>query len=226
MSKGFLAVIAAVILIFVGFFVLGGNKSNAPGKGSSSNSTKPTEHVEGKGKSGVKLIEYGDYQCPYCGEAYPVIKQVVSDLNDQIYFQFRNFPLTNDHPNAFAAARAAEAAGLQGKFWQMHDLLYEQNGQYYNGGEPSNSWLGAKDPTPYFNADAQQLGLNISKFKSDYASDAVNNLVNADMTAGNNAKVQATPTFILDGKQVDLPYSSGVKAVEKIINAEISKKSH
>ncbi|MGH7193677.1 MAG: DsbA family protein, partial [Candidatus Saccharimonadales bacterium] len=168
---------------------------------------------------------YGDYQCPYCGEAYPVIRQVFSDLQSQIYFQFRNFPLVNDHPNAFAAARAAEAAGLQGKFWQMHDLLYDQNGAYYNGGQPPNSWLGAKDPTPYFDADAAQLGLDANKFKSDYASIKVNDLINADEAAGTKAKVQATPTFILDGKQVSLPYQKGVKAVEKVINDVISSKS-
>lgn len=222
MSKQFWGVIVVVILIFVGIFALSGGSN---GSSSKTSTGTLTQHVEGQGKAGVTLVEYGDYQCPYCGEAYPVIKQVESDLNSQITFQFRNFPLVGLHPNAFAGARAAEAASLQGQFWQMHDLLYEQNDAYYNGGEPSNSWIGASDPTSYFNADAQQLGLNVAQFKKDYASDTVNNLINADVAEGTKLKVTGTPTFFLDGNQVTLPYQNGVAAVEKIITAEIAKKA-
>src|SRR5579884_3334809 len=166
MSKQFLAVIVVVILIFIGIFALSGSKNNS----STSSNVSPTNHVEGLAKSGVKLVEYGDYQCPFCGQAYPAIKQAEADLSSQITFQFRNFPLTSLHPNAFAGARAAEAAALQGKFWQMHDLLYEQNDAYYAGGEPSNSWIGSSNPQPYFDADAKQLGLNVSQFDKDFNS--------------------------------------------------------
>ncbi len=221
MSKQFMAILAAIILIFVGIAVFGG-KSNTPSSSKSSSST-PTSHVEGQGKDGITLVEYGDYQCPYCGQYYPIVKQVQAEYNTQISFQFRNFPLVSLHPNAFAGARAAEAAGLQDKFWQMHDLLYEQNDAYYNGGEPPNSWIGASDPTPYFNAFAQQLGLNVTQFKTDYASDTVNNLITADEAAGNKLGVNATPSFYLDGKAVS-PGES-VSAFEQLINAEIAKKA-
>lgn len=214
MSKQFLAIVAAVIIVFVGIFVLTGNKSNG-GSGNSKGSTGTlTQHVEGQGKSGVKLVEYGDYECPYCGEAYPVIKQVVSDLNQQITFQFRNFPLISIHQNAFAGARAAEAAALQNKFWEMHDLLYQNQQQ----------WTGASDPTTFFDQYAQQLGLNVNQFKTDYASSKVNDLINADMAEGNKLGITGTPTFYLDGKQTTLPYQQGASAVEQIINAEIAKK--
>jgi protein-disulfide isomerase len=217
-----MAILAVIILIFIGIVAFGGKSSNS-GSGKSSSGSTPTNHIEGQGKAGVTLVEYGDYQCPYCGQYFPILQQVLTEYGQQIYFQFRNFPLTSLHPNAFAGARAAEAAGLQGKFWQMHDLLYEQNDAYYNGGEPSGSWIGATDPTPYFDADARQLGLNLTQFESDYASDTVNNLINADMAAGNKLGIDATPTFYLDGKQVS-PGES-LTAFQQLINAEITKKA-
>ena len=212
MSKQFLAIIAVLIIVFVGVFALNGhNKANTSNK-SSSGSGKPTNHVEGKGSSGVTLVEYGDYQCPYCEQYYPIVKQVASDYNDQIYFQFRNFPLISVHQNAFAGARAAEAASLQGKFWQMHDLLYDNQSQ----------WSEAKDPTTYFHQYAQQLGLNVSKFESDYASNQVNDAINADLAVGNKLNIQGTPTFFLDGKQIQV--TASVDSFETQIKAAIAKK--
>lgn len=219
MSKQFLAVLAVIILVFVGIIALGG-KSNPNNSGSSTATL--TNHVEGQNKDNITLVEYGDYQCPYCGQYYPIVKQVESEFNQQISFQFRNFPLTSLHPNAFAGARAAEAAALQGKFWQMHDLLYEQNDlNQQNQSVPS--WITSTSPTAFFDADAQQLGLNVTQFKSDYASDKVNNLINADLAEGNKLGVNATPTFYLDGKQIS-PGES-VAAFEQLINAEIAKKA-
>src|SRR5206468_2736582 len=173
-SKQFLAVIAAVVLIFVAIFAFSGNKSSNTSSKNTSNAA-PTQHITGQGKSGVTLVEYGDYQCPYCEQYYPTVKQAVTEFSDQIHFQFRNFPLVNAHQNAFAGARAAEAAALQNKFWQMHDALYETQ----------NNWVKASDPTTLFDQLAQQLGLNVSQFKQDYASTKVNDVINADMAAGN-----------------------------------------
>jgi protein-disulfide isomerase len=210
MSKQFWAVIVVVILIFVGIFVL--NNKNAKTPVGSTSSSKPSEHIEGEGKDGVTLVEYGDYECPYCGEYFPIVKQVEAEYNTQIYFQFRNFPLVSIHQNAFAGARAAEAASLMGKFWQMHDLLYENQDQ----------WVDQSDPTPYFNTYAQDLGLNVNEFKQYYASDEVNAVINADMNVGNQLGIDATPTFFLDGKQIQ-PVES-VSSFQTFINAEISKK--
>lgn len=211
MSKGFWGVIIIVILMFGGIFFISGHKTaNAPSK----NAVKPTQHIIGEGKSGVTVVEYGDYQCPFCGEAYAPVKQVVTGLNDQIFFQFRNFPLTSLHQNAFAAARAAEAAALQNKFWEMHDALYESQDQ----------WSKASDPTSFFNQLAQQLGLNVNTFKTDYASGKVNDLINADTAAGNALKITGTPTFFINGKQTDLQYTKGAAAVEKVINDAIANK--
>lgn len=220
MSKQFLAIVAVIILVFAGILIFGSNKN--PGSSSSSaKNGQPTEHIQGQGQAGVTLVEYGDYECPFCGEYFPAVKQVASEFAQQIHFQFRNFPLTTIHQNAFAGARAAEAAALQNKFWQMHDVLYQNQTQ----------WSGASNPTTFFNQYARQLGLNLDRFKQDYASSQVNNLINADMAAGNKLNITGTPTFYLDGKLVDntkLVDSSNqpsVSAFEQVIRAEIAKKT-
>lgn len=211
MSKQFLAIIAAIIIVFVGIFALTGksNKSN----NSSGKSGTLTHHVTGQGQAGVTLVEWGDYECPFCGEYYPIVKQAVADFNTQITFQFSNFPLVSIHQNAFASARAAEAAGLQNKFWEMHDLLYQNQSQ----------WSSSSDPTSIFNQYAQQLGLDVTKFKQDYSSTQVNDLINADMAQGNKLGITGTPTFYLDGKQLQVGQS--LQAFEQDIKNEITKKT-
>lgn len=217
MDKRFWAVLGVIAVFVVGaIWVSNNNKANAP-----SSSSAPTHHVEGKGTTGVTLVEYGDYECPICGDYYQTVKQVAAQFNDQIYFQFSNLPLTSIHPNAFAGARAAEAAGLMGKFWQMHDLLYENQ----------NSWAQSSNPQPYFDSYAQQLGLNVNTFKQKMASEQVNSLINADLGAFAKTKQQdATPTFFLDGKYVsntELVDSNGpsVQKFAQVINAEIASKN-
>jgi protein-disulfide isomerase len=212
-SKGFLAVIAAVILIFIGIFAFSGHKSGSNNKSSSDGSGgQPTSHVEGSGKSGVTLVEYGDYQCPYCEQYYPIVKQVAAKYNDQIKFQFRNFPLTSIHQNAFAGARAAEAAALQGKFWQMHDLLYDNQSQWSESGNPQQ----------FFQQYAQQLGLDITQFNKDYSSNKVNDAINADMAVGNKLNIQGTPTFFLNGKQIQV--NANVNSFSEQIQKAIDQK--
>lgn len=218
MSKSFWIAIVVVVAVLIGIFAFTSNGNNT----ASSSKLTPTEHIEGQGKDGVTLVEYGDYQCPYCGEYYPTVKQVVAQYDDQITFQFRNFPLTSLHPNAFAGARAAEAAGLLGKFWQMHDLLYDQNDEYYDSNEEAAEWIGVTDPEPVFVKDAESLGLNAQKFEQLYNSDQVNNLVLADENAGNKLGIDATPTFYLDGKQIQVDNTAS--AFDSLINAAIAQK--
>jgi len=144
MDKRFLSILGAIIIIFVGIFVFS-QHSNNNSSSSSNSSQQPTSHIEGQGKAGVTLVEYGDYECPICGLYYPVVKQVEAQFSSQIYYQFRNLPLTSIHKNAFAGARAAEAAGLQGKYWQMHDALYEN--QDPNG---ASGWVASDNPLTFF----------------------------------------------------------------------------
>jgi protein-disulfide isomerase len=218
MDKRFLATLGIIVVVLAGIFTLTGHKkAGAPASASNSN-VSATNHIEGAGKSGVTLTEYGDYECPACYEYYPILKQVFAKYSPQIYFQFRNFPLTQIHKNAFAGARAAEAADLQGKYWEMHDTLYIN--QDPNGAQ---GWVATDSPITYFTAFAQQLGLNVTKFKSDYASAPVNNRINKDLSIGQNFNFSGTPSFTVNNQPISSPQPT-VDAFSKILDAAIAKK--
>lgn len=192
MTKQFWIILAAIVVLLGGILVISNHKDSKSNSGSSKGQV--TKHLQGKGSTGVVLQEWGDYQCPVCSEFYITLKEVQAKYNDQIYFQFSNLPLIQIHQNAFAAARAAEAAGKQGKYFEMHDKLYD--GQ--------QDWSRSSTPTTFFNSYAQQIGLDVNKFKTDYASAKVNNDINADVAAFQKTGAnEATPTFFLDGKKVD-----------------------
>lgn len=221
MDKRFLGILGALIVIFIAIFAVSQNSSNSDG--SSNSKSQPTSHIDGKGQKGVTLVEYGDYQCPICAVYYQPLKTAVAKFSNDIHFQFRNLPLTSIHQNAFAAARAAEAAGLQNKYWQMHDLLYENQ----------NTWSSSNNPLSFFQSYAKQIGLNVTQFNSDYSSGKVNDAINADLAAfAKTGKPQATPTFFLDGKYIDNKQladpQTGEPSVDKIsqiINDAIANKS-
>jgi protein-disulfide isomerase len=213
MSKTFWAIIAIIVVIFGGVLLFKNDKAGAP-TGSGGDSSQATNHVEGKDSAGVTLVEYGDYQCPYCAAFADVVKQVEQKYDGQIKFQFRNLPLLQIHQNAFAAARAAEAAGLQGKFWEMHDLLYQNQ----------TTWAESSNAQSYFEQYATQLGLNLTRFKSDMSSSKVNDTINADIAAfQKTGDEESTPTFYLDGKKIQ-PNDS-VADFSKLIDAEIAAKA-
>jgi protein-disulfide isomerase len=225
MDKRFLSILAILVIIFGGIFVASQKSSDGSASGSKgSGSGQPTNHVEGQNAKNVTFIEYGDYQCPICGAYYQPVKDAMTpELLQNIHFQFRNLPLTSIHQNAFAAARAAEAAGLQGKYWEMHDTLYQNQ----------NTWSGSTSPANYFNTYAKSLGLNVTQFKSDYLSSKVNDAINADLAAFKKTKQeQATPTFFLNGKYVPNsefsdPATGAPTAdkIAKVINDAIVKQS-
>ncbi|MEO8785320.1 MAG: thioredoxin domain-containing protein [Candidatus Saccharimonadales bacterium] len=211
MDKRFMIILAAVIVIFGVIFWTTKSKTDTVGKNGSTSAA--SQHIEGNKASGVTFVEYGDYQCPYCGQYYPLVKQVEQQYADKISYQFRNFPLVQLHPNAMAAARAAEAASLQGKFWQMHDLLYQNQ----------NTWASASSPSSFFDQYAQQIGLNLSTFHSDQNSAQVLATINADQAAGQAQQVDATPTFFINGKKIDNP-PTDVAGFAKLIDAAIATK--
>lgn len=154
------------------------------------------DHVFGDKNSKVVLVEYGDFQCPACGSAYPIVKEVTDTYKDKIAFIFRNNPLTAIHPNARAGAAAAEAAGLQGKYWEMHDTLYENQTNW--------STVSVDKRTDLFTAYAKQIGVkNIDKFKADMDSKAVNNKIDFDLALGKRVPVTGTPTILLADKKIE-----------------------
>jgi len=160
------------------------------------------DHTFGKTDSKVVLVEYGDFQCPSCGGAHPQIKSVTEDYKDKVSFIFRNFPLTSLHPNAKAAASAVEAAGLQGKYWDMHNLIFESQSEW--------GTLSGTQRTDQFSSYAQQLGLDQDKFVKDLASSSVTKKITFDQALGKKIGVSATPTFYLNGEKLSDDISSAI----------------
>ena len=212
MDKRFLLILAACAVLLGGLFVFTKDKSST--SSSSGNKSRLSNHVYGEGKSGVKLLEYGDFQCPACGAYFPIVKEVKEKYKDQIYFQFRHFPLSQIHPNARAASRSAEAAGKQGKFWEMHDMLYETQ----------SSWEGSSAAVAIFESYAKQIGLNIQKYKTDFASSEVNEIINADFAEGQKLGVEGTPTFYLEGKEIT-EKPQDIEGFSKLIDQAIANKA-
>src|SRR5207244_3440479 len=137
----------------------------------------------------VVLEEYGDYQCPPCGLLYPELKKIESEYGNQLQIQFHHFPLAQMHKNALAAARAAEAARNQNKFWEMHDRLYRNQ----------KAWAELPDPRPMFVSYAQELGMNADRFTRDMDSPEVDQRISADQQHGASIGVTGTPTVFIDG---------------------------
>lgn len=213
MTKRFFLILTAFIVIFIGILVVTKRKADAPtGNGNTNNSVQLTNHTQGAGTTGVTLVEYGDFACPACYQYYPLVEQVRQKYGDQITFQFRNFPLIEIHQNALIGARAAEAASLQGKFWEMYKMLYEN--------QPD--WRDSKSPQQFFENYASQIGLNLDQFRQDIKSDGVNNTVQADRDDAKKRGFSGTPSFLLDGKQIDSPRD--VDGFSKLIDAEIAAK--
>jgi protein-disulfide isomerase len=146
------------------------------------------DHFQGDIHAPLELVEYGDYQCPHCARAYPIIKHIQSRLGKDLRFVFRNFPLSESHPQAFAAALAAEAAGLQDAFWKMHDYLFEYQSRL---------------PLSPFDAFAKTLGLDSQRLEHDMQDPALSAKVDADFDSGLHSGVNGTPTFFINGKRYD-----------------------
>ena len=150
------------------------------------------DHTAGRADAELILVEYGDYQCPFCGAAHVVVKQLQSDLGSNLLYVFRHFPLTEVHPYALPAAAAAEAAGSQMHFWDMHNRLFENQHRL--------------DPESLLD-HARALRLNVARFVSDAQSPSVQRRIAADIEGGARSGVNGTPTFFANGLRVEGGYS-------------------
>ncbi|MCW3089712.1 MAG: oxidoreductase [Ferruginibacter sp.] len=142
------------------------------------------DHIQGNEDAVIELVEYGDYQCPHCGRAYPILKNIQRRLGKDVKFVFRNFPLAESHPNAVHAAIAAEAAALQNEFWEMHDTLFENQRRLSD-----NALL----------SYAEQLGLSIEQFRKDFEDEKQSAKVENDLESGIRSGVNGTPSFFING---------------------------
>ncbi|MBI1961127.1 MAG: thioredoxin domain-containing protein [Parcubacteria group bacterium] len=151
--------------------------------------------VKGGADAKAVIIEYSDFQCPACGAYYPIIKQLTEEFGDSVQFAYRHFPLRAIHPNAENAARAAEAAGRQGAFWAMHDLLFERQ----------NEWSRSAGAFDLFAGYAADIGLDVVRFEADYNANAAKDAIRSHEAAGKKLGVNGTPTFVVNGKKVANP---------------------
>jgi protein-disulfide isomerase len=159
----------------------------------------PDDHVRGPATAPLTLVEYGDFECPYCGAAYPIVREVERILGDEVRTVFRYFPLTRIHPHALQAAEAAEAAAAQGRFWEMHDLLFENQKR-----------LRTKDLLRY----AGELGLDVERFEAELEAHVHEQRVRNDVRSGIRSGVNGTPTFFVNGVRHNGSYD-----VETLVNA-------
>jgi protein-disulfide isomerase len=152
------------------------------------------DHIQGPADAPVTLVEYGDFECPYCGAAYPIIKQVQALMGERLRFVFRHFPITTSHPHAEHAAEASEAAASQGRFWPMHDLLFENQKNLEDR---------------HLHAYAERLGLDVERFDAELAGHVHAARVREDFMSGVRSGVNGTPTFYVNGVRHDDSYEIG-----------------
>ena len=149
------------------------------------------DHIQGPADAKCTVVEYGDYECPHCGHAHPIVKRVEKHFGKKLRFVFRNFPLAEMHPHAESAAETAEYAGAHGKFWEMHDALFENQEQLSGA---------------LYLKLAQELGLSTQELRAAVEKREFLSRVKADFTGGVRSGVNGTPTFFINGKRHDASF--------------------
>lgn len=192
------SIIGLVVLFGIFSLFSGDGSNNNISDGPVDHSITKEDHIKGDFDAPVTLVEYSDFQCPACGSYYPIVKQLSEEFPDALRIVYRHFPLRRIHPNAADAARAVEAASLQGKFWEMHDMLFENQ----------NFWSDARNPKDDFVSYAGQIGLDVEQFEDDYDNnDSLDDLVREDELRANALGLNSTPSFVLNGQKITNPRS-------------------
>lgn len=224
-DKGLIiGIVATIILIAGGVFLMTRNNTTSqtsenvvsseilvPANSNVTGGIFDEEYLPATFSAKVTLVEFGDYECPACIDYHPMVKQLLSDFSGKFNYVFRNYPL-DYHKNALAASYAVESAGLQGKYWQMHDRVYESTTQ----------WVSSTDAKSIFITFAEELGLDVEKFKTDIDSSTVKDKVQGDTNDGNLIKLNATPTFYLNGAKIER-LSGSYEDLRNLINTELGK---
>lgn len=153
------------------------------------------DNTKGNKDAKIQIVEYSDFQCPACASYFPILRDVVKEFGNYVYFSYRNFPIRSKHKNADAAAVSAQAAAAQGKFWEMHDLLFEN--------QTSWSSLDTDAAKVLFTQYANQLGLDTQKFMTDMADRTLQKKVDNDLESGLDSGVRGTPSVFVDGQKLE-----------------------
>lgn len=191
-KKLVLVVIPLLFVVWVGYKGLNYLKTPSSKVLSGQIEVQDGEWIKGEKEAEVTLIEYGDFQCPACANYEPIVERLLGEFPGKLRLVYRHFPLISIHKNSFASSKASEAASKQGKFWEMHDVLYERQ----------KDWENSSDVRNLFSNYAKELGLDEEKFKSDFDSKEIEEKINQDMASGRNLGINSTPTFILNGQKV------------------------
>ncbi|KKQ45169.1 MAG: Peptidyl-prolyl cis-trans isomerase B [Candidatus Woesebacteria bacterium GW2011_GWA1_37_8] len=201
LKKLFITLFGCLVIGFFGFKVYKWATAPVPTVSGVSVEAKDDDWIKGNKDASITLIEYSDFQCPACKTYAPMIKKLSEEYKDNIKVVYRHYPLPQ-HKNAKAAAYGAEAAGKQGKFWEMHDLLFEKQEEWSNEG----------DITEKLSIFAESLGLNKDEWRADYESQEVKDAVNADVTLANMINLSSTPTFLLNGEKITIRNYEDIKS--------------
>ena len=201
LKKLFITLFGCLVIGFFGFKVYKWATAPVPTVSGVSVEAKDDDWIKGNKDASITLIEYSDFQCPACKTYAPMIKKLSEEYKDNIKVVYRHYPLPQ-HKNAKAAAYGAEAAGKQGKFWEMHDLLFEKQEEWSNEG----------DITEKLSIFAESLGLNKDEWRADYESQEVKDAVNADVTLANMINISSTPTFLLNGEKITIRNYEDIKS--------------
>lgn len=186
--------VAVAFIAFCVYIVISGANGNTiylPGE------VNEADHTKGNPNAEIVIVEYSDLQCPACTQYHELVKEVISEYEDEILFVYRHFPLKSIHPNAVYAARATEAAAKQNKFWEMLDILFANQREW-----ATQNRAIAED---YFVEAAGALNLNVNQFQSDYTSDDVAQIVEDQFQSARKANLSYTPTFFLNGELIENP---------------------
>ena len=170
-----------------------------------------TDFIRGNPNAKVTLIEYADFQCPACAAMHETIKELQDNFKDNLRLVYRFFPLTEIHQNSLISAQAAYAAGLQGKFWEMFDMVYENQ----------ESWSDSPQAKSIFADYAKKLNLNLNRFNSDIDSDSTKKFITDEQSQGLDLGINATPTIFMNGKEIQNPAT--YEDFKKLIQDEINK---
>lgn len=204
-------VIFAILVVGFGLWKLSQQSTTSPFNSTDLLQIKSADWTQGNSSSTVTLIEYLDFQCPACGSYHPIVKQLRKEYGDKVLFATRHFPLTQIHTNAMPAARAAEAAGRQNKFWEMHDVLFERQ----------QEWSNLRNPENLFISYAESIGLDRERFLSNYKDKSLDEKIEADRKSALSLGVQGTPTFFLNGKKIENP--RGYEAFKSLLESSLNQ---
>ncbi len=207
-NKKFIVILVVLTGAFIGYTMFGNKSTDS----TAAESSKGSSNYYGKMDSPVTLTEFVDFQCEACYAYYPAVKQVKELYKDRVRFQVRNFPIVSGHQFALQAAKAGEAAARQGKFWEMHDKLFE--GQ--------KEWERLKDPQMLYDRYAKEIGLDMVRFETDRKSNSVHAAVQKDLQDVQDLGGTGTPTFVLNGKKIENPDGT-VEAISKVLDDALAK---